>query len=73
MDDVLKFAITLIDKGGPAAIAAIMALMWYLERTDRKAAQTKLETVFERVLIAMEGTASSIREFRLMIGKGDGR
>ena len=66
MDEVLKFLVGSIEKGGPSAIAAIMAIMWWQERADRKAAQSKYEVILERVVTAMEGTASAIREFRLL-------
>lgn len=71
MDEVLKFFVAAIEKGGPSAVATIMAIMWWQERTDRKAAQAKYEVILERVVKAMEGTASAIREFRLLWGKRD--
>jgi hypothetical protein len=36
--------------GGPAAI---LGLMWWLERQDRKAAYAKLETLSERTIVLL--------------------
>lgn len=69
--DEFKLIAGIIEKGGPTAIAAIMALMWWLERKDRKSAQDKMEAILERVVKAMEGTASAFREFRLLWGRKD--
>jgi len=42
----------LLNKGGPYAIAMVFAFMWWLERTERKAAQEKLNATLD----SMKGT-----------------
>jgi hypothetical protein len=46
--------------GGPSLIFAVL---WYLERGERRDAQAELKTITERVLLAMSETKSALVTF----------
>lgn len=56
-----------LEKLATASPGLIFAVMWWLERSDRKSAYAKLETLSERTLVLMTELKG------LLSGKSNGR
>jgi len=58
--------VTIIQNGGPLVFTAVLAFLYWAERTERKEAQEKLNEVnaqfVERLISAMNSTAQATRE-----------
>lgn len=50
-------------KSGGAVIAPIFAILWWMERIEKAALQSKLDHMTERVIVAMQETKSSLQTF----------
>jgi hypothetical protein len=50
-------------KSGGAALGPIFMLLWWMERDERKSAQSELKAVTEKVIAAMIETKSALGTF----------
>ncbi len=59
MDDPLKVFLGIVQTGGPA-MGAVMTILWWLERQERRSLQKERDGLLERVLSSMNTTATSM-------------
>lgn len=59
-----------IAKGGPAAIALIFALLWWMERGERIKAQKALNDLAIRTLASVNRLSNAIRDLRFVWTQG---
>lgn len=65
--DTLKFVLDLAHTGG-AALAPVFIVLWWLERTDRKAAESKNDVMAEKIVIAMTETKAALSSLGMVFG-----
>ena len=58
----LTALIEALQTGGPYAVAGIFVLVWWMERKERQAKETRLGAVYEKIIVLVqESTAASDR------------
>ncbi len=55
-------------RNGGAISGVVFAWLWWLERTDRKATQKKLDTLGERGFTVIESVKATLDAFRALLG-----
>lgn len=64
--------VTIIQNGGPYAIAAVLAFLYWVERTERKEAQDKLNETnvqfVERLVTAINASSQAMRDVTTAMG-----
>ena len=59
--------VTLITQGGPYALAATMAYLYWLERKERQELQKLHSALLERALVAIGAFSEAIKELKSVI------
>lgn len=62
-----QLLVGIIKDGGPMAMAAVMALLWWLERKERQDAQNARNQLLERTLTVMNETSNAVRELAALL------
>lgn len=69
MDPILTALLSALDKGGPGyALASIFALLWWIERKDRKEAQAEERESGKRSAEGLNNAANAIGDMRIYMG-----
>lgn len=72
MDPGLVAILGLIEKGGPYALAAVFAIMWYGERTERKETTHLLLQMVPDMIAATTDVKAAIDMLRVAVGGKSG-
>jgi hypothetical protein len=59
--------VTIVQNGGPTALAAVMAALYLLERSERQKAQAARESSMERLLTALIDSTHAIRSINKIV------
>lgn len=58
----------LIREGGTIAVAGVFAVLWWLERGERKELLKTKDAIIERVINALNNSSNSIGDLRVYLG-----
>lgn len=73
MDPVLAEIIRNVATGGPTAFAVVFAILWFIERSERKEKETKFEERVDRMVAATNASATATGLLTQMITNSPGR
>lgn len=68
MSPELQALLNLVTGGGPYALAAVFAFLWWDARTDLKEQHRMAPLLLERVLTALNGNTNALGDLRVYLG-----